>query len=94
MNTMVQCPKCGYHWRPRTSSPMLCCPQCLRKFKRPDTVISVLGRSVPLSTTCDGCGMAHRDLHVVRIDEETAVVCGSCLASLIESGGVVRENAS
>jgi len=28
------CPRCGYTWYTRSKKIMICCPSCLRRFKR------------------------------------------------------------
>jgi hypothetical protein len=80
------CPFCDYTWTPRptTTGPSLCCPSCQRKFKRPAPVIEVLGRKVPLKSTCGVCGYPYAELNVCRVDGEPAFICSRCTKDLIE----------
>lgn len=75
----IICPKCGYTWQTKSTADMICCPSCQRKFARPAPVVEVLGRKVPLNSTCDGCGRLMKDLNVCRVDGEAAYLCDACL---------------
>lgn len=76
---MVTCPKCNYTWSTKSGAEWITCPSCSRKFERPVPVIKILGRKVPLSTTCDICGRKMRELNVCRVDGDSAFICDNCL---------------
>jgi len=80
---MATCPKCGYEWETRAKGEMITCPSCQRKFPRPAPVIEVLGRKVPLKSTCDVCGYPYTELNVCRVDGEAAFVCNRCAKDLL-----------
>jgi protein-arginine kinase activator protein McsA len=76
---IATCPHCSYVWRSDAGRERITCPNCGRKFPRPAVDIVVLGRGVPLKTTCDLCGYPKAELNVCRIDGESAFVCSVCL---------------
>ena len=83
---MITCPFCGHRYTPRpgTTNPTTCCSQCGRKFPRPAPVIEVLGRKVPLKSTCDVCGYPYAELNICRVDGESAFICNRCTMDLLE----------
>lgn len=82
---MVTCPFCGHKWKPRTDNPILCCSHCMRKFRRPEPKVEIIGPDVMLATTCDICGERYDFLNVCRIDEETVLVCFKCLGEMTKA---------
>jgi len=76
---MARC-KCGYEWRCRSQAEWICCPSCHRKFRRPASVVEVLGDQLAADTTCDVCGESGHGTYPCRIDGDAAFVCPVCLA--------------